>query len=97
MSDSFRVHPTSKRVETTAAAPRLTALIPAHNERGRIGRVLAVLHAVDELEEIVVVDDGSTDDTQGVVQSAAERDPRLRCLRLPVCLPGRARCRPTFC
>jgi glycosyltransferase involved in cell wall biosynthesis len=42
------------------------------------------LREVDELREVVVVDDGSTDDTYEDILIAAERDSRLRCLRLPV-------------
>ena len=35
-----------------------SAIIPAYNEAGRVGAVLAVLREVDELREIIVVDDG---------------------------------------
>ena len=45
------------------AQQRVAALIPAHNESGRISKVLTVLMAVEELDEIIVVDDGSTDAT----------------------------------
>jgi len=55
-----------------------TAILPAYNEAGRIGNVLAVLREVTELHEIIVVDDGSSDSTLSEVQQAATADPRLR-------------------
>ena len=39
----------------------LTAIIPAFNERGRIGNNLSVLLQAQFVDEIIVVDDGSTD------------------------------------
>lgn len=39
------------------------AVIPAHNEAGRIGAVLTVLAASPEVDVVIVVDDGSTDAT----------------------------------
>ncbi len=62
----------------------VAAIIPAYNESGRIGKVLAILHDVEELSQIIVVDDGSTDDTYAEVQHFAKIDPRLRCVQLPV-------------
>jgi len=55
-----------------------TAILPAYNEGGRIGNVLAVLREVEELHEIIVVDDGSNDSTLVEVQQAATHDSRLR-------------------
>ncbi len=48
---------------------RIVAIIPAFNEQKTIGGVLAVLLKIPELAEIVVVSDGSTDDTVKVAQS----------------------------
>jgi polyisoprenyl-phosphate glycosyltransferase len=45
------------------------AVVPAYNEAGRISRVLDTLHASPSVTEIVVVDDGSADDTAAVVQA----------------------------
>lgn len=41
----------------------VTAIVAAYNEAGRIGRVLDVLTTYDGFDEVVVVDDGSTDGT----------------------------------
>lgn len=39
------------------------AIVPAHNEFSTVGRVVGVLRAADVFEDVVVVDDGSTDRT----------------------------------
>ncbi len=65
------------------AQQHLAALIPAYNECGRISKVLTVLKAVGELDEIIVIDDGSEDDTCAELREFATQEPRFRCLRLP--------------
>jgi glycosyltransferase involved in cell wall biosynthesis len=42
---------------------KISAIIPAYNEEGRISRVLEAVTSSPLLDEIVVVDDGSTDRT----------------------------------
>lgn len=61
----------------------LAALIPAYNEAGRLAGVLDVLRGVEALEQIIVVDDGSSDATASDAQTAAARDGRVVCLSLP--------------
>ncbi|MCY0898276.1 MAG: glycosyltransferase family 2 protein [Firmicutes bacterium] len=46
----------------------VSAIIPAYNEAQNIGSVLTVLRAVPEISEIIVVDDGSEDNTAEVAQ-----------------------------
>lgn len=41
----------------------MIAIVPAHNEALRIGRVLSILTSYQGFEEVVVVDDGSRDGT----------------------------------
>jgi polyisoprenyl-phosphate glycosyltransferase len=58
-------------------------VIPAFNEARTIGRVLDVVRQVEETNEIIVVDDGSTDGTAEVVRAAQGKDPRLHLIVLP--------------
>lgn len=59
----------------------ITAIVPAYNESAGIEQVLAVLKRMDCLSEVIVVDDGSTDDTQMHIQKAVQADSRIRSLR----------------
>ena len=45
----------------------VAAIVPAYNEALRIGKVLEPLSRTKVLKEIIVVDDGSTDETSQVV------------------------------
>ncbi len=45
------------------------AVVPAYNEAGRIGAVLDTLASAPEVDAVLVVDDGSTDDTSAVVSA----------------------------
>ena len=62
--------------------PQYTIVIPAFNESARIGPALTeVLRTLDEKRwnaEVLVVNDGSTDDTAAIIRSFAGRDPRVR-------------------
>jgi glycosyltransferase involved in cell wall biosynthesis len=64
------------QTERIAAKPRL-AILPAFNEAGSIGRVIAEIRAFDPGFRIVVVDDGSADDTAGEAERAGARVVRL--------------------
>lgn len=55
----------------------LTVLIPAYNEAERITATVAVALALPEVSEVLVVDDGSTDDTARRAELAGARV--LRC------------------
>ena len=62
-------------------APTLTIIIPAYNEEDRLGPTLTTLRAwMDEQShtiEVLVVDDGSTDGTVGLVEAVAREDGRI--------------------
>jgi glycosyltransferase involved in cell wall biosynthesis len=56
---------------------RIVVVVPAHNEERHLGEVLSSMPGF--VDHVVVVDDGSTDDTAGVAAAAA--DERVRLLR----------------
>jgi glycosyltransferase involved in cell wall biosynthesis len=59
-------------------------VVPAYNEAGRIHRVLDVLAKTPEVDTMLVVDDGSADDTFSVASahpSAQGKQPKLMVLR----------------
>lgn len=64
--------------------PRLSVVIPAYNEASRIERtlqrVVEYLDARGEPYEILVVSDGSSDDTEPIVQRFAENTPQVHLL-----------------
>ena len=66
---------------------KLSVVIPAHDEEASISDTVVgitdalIREAVDY--EVVVVDDGSVDDTVGAVARLTAADPRVRCIRSP--------------
>jgi cellulose synthase/poly-beta-1,6-N-acetylglucosamine synthase-like glycosyltransferase len=62
----------------------LTAIVPAWNEGPVIARTITSLLASDLPDlTVIVVDDGSTDDTARVVERLAADEPRVRLVRQP--------------
>ncbi|MDI3309032.1 MAG: glycosyltransferase family 2 protein [Acetobacteraceae bacterium] len=62
-------------------APRVVVIIPARDEAANLGPTLAALSAQRYPREccrILVIDDGSCDDTAKVAEQAAAADPRIR-------------------
>jgi cellulose synthase/poly-beta-1,6-N-acetylglucosamine synthase-like glycosyltransferase len=73
-------------VRKGAFVPRVSIVVAAHNEETVIERRLENLLALDypaELLEIVVASDASTDETDGLVEAVAKREPRVRLLHCP--------------
>jgi glycosyltransferase involved in cell wall biosynthesis len=60
--------------------PQLSVLMPAYNEAGTIGGVLAALKKLDYELEIIVVDDCSTDGTAAIATALAVEDERITLL-----------------
>lgn len=65
-----------------AGAPVVSVIVPAYNASTVVEATLrsALAQTLQEIE-VLVVDDGSTDDTAAVVQRVAEADPRVRLIR----------------
>lgn len=67
---------------STSTLPEISILITAHNEEGNIPELLArleeALAKLDETAEVVIVDDGSTDETAAVIQRESSRYPFIR-------------------
>ena len=60
---------------------QIAAILPAYKEAERIGKLLSVLREVSPLQEIIVVDDGSQDETAKQISQAARLDGRILMLR----------------
>jgi glycosyltransferase involved in cell wall biosynthesis len=84
MHRSLRRH-RGKGANVTMPHPRLSIIIPAYNEQARIENCLnRVLSCVEQRQwhaEVVVVDDGSSDNTVDIVQHWMETHPRLHLIR----------------
>jgi glycosyltransferase involved in cell wall biosynthesis len=65
------------------AAPRISVVIPVFNVAAYVGDAIASIQTqtIGDIE-IIVVDDGSTDQTPQLIQSIAEKDPRVRILKM---------------
>ena len=64
--------------------PGVTVVLAAHNESENLSQYLQALLTQDYPEyEVIVVDDGSEDDTRAVVESYMVRDPRLHMTFVP--------------
>ena len=67
--------------------PVYSIVIPAYNERARLAstleRVLTYVHTQGWDAEVIVVNDGSRDNTADIVRSFAEKDPVLRLVENP--------------
>lgn len=68
-------------------APTYSIVIPAYNEGTRLGatleRVLAYVHSQKWDAEVIVVNDGSRDNTAELVRAFAAKDPAVRLLENP--------------
>lgn len=67
--------------------PEYSVVIPAYNEEARLAgplsEIVGFFSARQDAFEVVVVDDGSTDGTAGVVEAFREEHPEVRLIRLP--------------
>jgi len=68
-------------------SPTISAVVPVHNEAGFIDtalpRLVGVMEKVGEDFEIIVAENGSTDDTADIADRLAAQDHRIRVIRRP--------------
>jgi glycosyltransferase involved in cell wall biosynthesis len=57
------------KTENRLGSCRVTAVVPAHNEAARVGPVIEALKGAHGIDRIIVVDDGSCDNTFEVASS----------------------------
>ncbi len=65
--------------ETARRSPTLSVIIPAFNEAGTIRQVIEAVKEVPIDTEIIVVNDGSTDETSGILEQM-DAEPQLKIL-----------------
>jgi dolichol-phosphate mannosyltransferase len=68
-------------------SPEISVVVPLHNEAGNVQplaeRILKTLAATAQSMELILVDDGSTDDTWERILRAQQTDARIRGIRHP--------------
>ena len=74
--------------QDAAGSIQWSIIVPAHNEAARIlpylRSITSYMQDRGEPYEVLVVDDGSTDATASVVETAASSDPEIQLLRAPL-------------
>ena len=75
----------------TDRAPCLAAVVPVFNEVGTVAKAITLVLAQPLVQEVVVVDDGSTDGTWSALEVLAKTDGRIKLFRHETNL-GKARC-----
>jgi glycosyltransferase involved in cell wall biosynthesis len=78
--------------DDSSIADLVSVIVPAYNAAGFIAEALdSALSQTYSNLEVIVVDDGSTDDTAEIVEAVVSRDPRVRLLRQKNCGVAAAR------
>jgi glycosyltransferase involved in cell wall biosynthesis len=80
LSGDHGVNPDPRRPRWGADSelPRVAAVVPAYNEEETLADVLSVLRETPLVDEILVVSDGSTDETVGIARALGVRTIHLR-------------------
>ncbi|HEY1099435.1 MAG TPA: glycosyltransferase family 2 protein [Myxococcota bacterium] len=78
---------TTTTTTTTTNRPAISVCIPARNEQATIDACVRAALALD-VDEVIVIDDGSSDDTPAILAAIVATDVRLRVVRLDAALPA---------
>ena len=71
-------HPPSRPPDIHAAKPSFSVVIPCYNEVSTVKDVVERVLAVDIVDEVIIIDDGSTDGTRAVLgEIAAEKNHKV--------------------
>jgi glycosyltransferase involved in cell wall biosynthesis len=68
----------ARPAETTGLSPCLSVVIPAYNEAATIKEIIKLVVLQPLVQEVIAVDDGSTDGTWEQLQSFAKQEQRLK-------------------
>ena len=60
------------------ASPSLAVVIPAYNEASTIAKVVQTVLAQSLVQEVIVVDDASRDETWDIIRTLAQNEPRIK-------------------
>jgi glycosyltransferase involved in cell wall biosynthesis len=71
-----------------AALERISAIVPARNEEASIAACVDALAKQVEVQEIIVVNDQSTDRTAEILRQRMQSDPRVKLLEISEVPPG---------
>jgi len=73
-----------RRLKKRRFHPKLSIILPAHNEEKIIGETIDTIFSSDypNEKEVIVVNDGSTDNTENIVRKMKKKHPQLRLLNL---------------
>jgi len=61
--------------------PCLSVVVPVYNEEATVARLLATVLQQRPVQEVIVVDDGSSDQTWAKLQEVSRAEPRVKLLR----------------
>ena len=71
-------------MESQSARPRVSVLLPVHNEECFLGQsVESILRQTESSFELIVVDDGSTDGSRALLERLAATDQRIKLIHQP--------------